>query len=115
MWYGTCNKQNMYYSLYNLLSNSLEEYNGGFAHDSVSSQGDVYIGKVVLPGIKKKQISIKTNQDYLRVNVDDKLHRKITLGNLVDTNSITSKLADGILEITLPKKEVSESINIKIG
>jgi|TARA_R100000081_G_C4718497_1_gene116721 HSP20 family molecular chaperone IbpA len=104
----------MYYSLLNLITDSLGEYNGGLGHDSVSSKGDVYVAKVVLPGIKKKQISIKTNQDYLRVNVDDKLHQKIKLANLVDTSSIKSKLEDGILEITLPKKEVSESIDIKI-
>jgi HSP20 family molecular chaperone IbpA len=34
---------------------------------------------------------------------------------LVDIGSISSKLSNGILEITMPKKEVKESIDIKIS
>ena len=34
--------------------------------------------------------------------------------NLVSIGSITSKMENGLLTVTLPKKEVSESINIEV-
>jgi HSP20 family molecular chaperone IbpA len=88
--------------------------------DSVSSKGDVYIAKVILPGIEKKNISIKGNKELLKIFVKDSnnkqtLYRTFNLKGLVDLDSITSKLKNGILEITLPKVEVSESVEIKIN
>ena len=71
----------------------------------------------IIPGIKKKDISISATNDYLilKQEKDKKLLRKINLGGLVDIKTISSKLEDGILEITLPKSEVAESVQIKIS
>lgn len=110
----------MYYkSLFDTIFNDLEFTNGKFQTDSVQSKGDVYFAKVIMPGISKKDVSIKSTDEYLSVFVKEdgknSLLRKITLGGLVDVNSISSKLANGILEITMPKKEVKESVDIKIS
>ena len=109
----------MYYkSLFDTIFNDLEFTNGKFQTDSVQSKGDVYFAKVIIPGISKKDVSIKSTDEYLSVFVKqdgkNSLLRKITLGGLVDVNSISSKLLNGILEITMPKKEVKESVDIKI-
>ena len=110
----------MYYkSLFDTIFNDLEFTNGKFQTDSVQSKGDVYFAKVIIPGISKKDVSIKSTDEYLSVFVKqdgkNSLLRKITLGGLVDVNSVSSKLANGILEITMPKKEVKESVDIKIS
>ena len=110
----------MYYkSLFDTIFNDLEFINGKVQTDSVQSQGDVYFAKVIMPGISKKDVSIKSTDEYLSVFVKEdgknSLLRKITLGGLVDVSSISSKLANGILEITMPKKEVKESVDIKIS
>ena len=108
-----------YKSLFDTIFNDLEFTNGKFQTDSVQSKGDVYFAKVIIPGISKKDVSIKSTDEYLSVFVKqdgkNSLLRKITLGGLVDVNSISSKLANGILEITMPKKEVKESVDIKIS
>jgi HSP20 family molecular chaperone IbpA len=111
----------MYYkSLFDTIFNDLEFTNGKIQSDSVQSKGDVYFAKVIMPGIDKKNVSIKSTDEYLSVFVKDKggknsLLRKITLAGLVDVNSISSKLINGILEITMPKKEVKDSVDIKIS
>ena len=110
----------MYYkSLFDTIFNDLEFTNGKFQTDSVQSKGDVYFAKIIIPGVSKKDVSIKSTDEYLSVfvkqNGKNSLLRKITLGGLVDVNSISSKLANGILEITMPKKEVKESVDIKIS
>ncbi len=87
--------------------------------DGVKSLGDVYQAKIVMPGVKKNKVSISATNDFLKVflteDKDKKLLRKINLGGLVDINSISSKLEDGILQITLPKREVAESIQVKVS
>jgi HSP20 family molecular chaperone IbpA len=110
----------MYYkSLFDTIFNDLEFTNGRIQSDSVQSKGDVYLAKVIIPGISKKDVSIKSTDECLSVFVKqdgkNSLLRKITLNSLVDIGSISSKLSNGILEITMPKKEVKESIDIKIS
>ena len=110
----------MYYkSLFDTIFNDLEFTNGKFQTDSVQSKGDVYFAKIIIPGVSKKDVSIKSTDEYLSVfvkqNGKNSLLRKITLGGLVDVNSISSKLINGILEITMPKKEVKDSVDIKIS
>lgn len=110
----------MYYkSLFDTIFNDLEFTNGKFQTDSVQSKGDVYLGKLIVPGVKKENISIKATDKYLSVFVkegeEDVLLKKFILGGLVDTKAISSKLEDGILEITMPKKEIQETVEVKIS
>jgi len=105
-------------SLFDIIFNDLYDVNQSNT-DSVQSLGDVYQAKIVIPGIKKSKISISATNDFLKVFLkekeDKKLLRKINLGGLVDIQTISSKLQDGILEITLPKREVAESIEVKVS
>ena len=111
----------MYYkSLFDTILNDLEFTNSNIQSDSVQSKGDVYLAKVIMPGIDKKNVSIKATDENLSVFVKNKdgknyLLRKIKLGGLVDVNSIFSKLTNGILEVTMPKKEVKDSVDIKVS
>lgn len=109
----------MYNSLFNTIFNDSYDSFGSFKTDSVKSAGDVYQINLILPGIKRKDLSLKATEKHLSIFLkqeDDKeqLYRKVTLGGLVDTKTISSKLEDGILEITLPKKEVQDSIQIEV-
>ena len=117
---GTTNakEKSMNNSLFDIIFNDL--YNVSSQQtDSVKSVGDVYQAKIVLPGIKKDKVSISATNDFLKVFLKEqenkKLLRKINLGGLVDIKSISSKLEDGILEITLPKSEISESIQVEVS
>lgn len=107
----------MHNTLLDIIFNDLHGIESA-SSDSVKSLGDVYQAKIVIPGVKKDKISISATNDFLKVyskeKEDKKLLRKINLGGLVDISSITSKLEDGILEITLPKREIAESIEVKI-
>ena len=110
----------MYYkSLFDTIFNDLEFTNGKIQSDSVQSKGDVYFVKVIMPGVDKKDVSIKSTDENLSVFVKENekksLLRKINLNGLVDINSISSKLINGILEITMPKKEVKDSVDIKVS
>jgi HSP20 family molecular chaperone IbpA len=111
----------MYYkSLFDTILNDLEFTNSNIQSDSVQSKGDVYLAKVIMPGIDKKNVSVKATDENLSVFVKNKdgknyLLRKIRLGGLVDVNSIFSKLTNGILEVTMPKKEVKDSVDIKVS
>ena len=107
----------MYNSLFDIIFNDLHD-SSAFKSDSVKSCGDIYKATVVIPGVKKDQIYISATSDYLKIFLkekeDKKLLKKISLGGLVDIKSISSKLEDGVLEVVLPKNEVSESVEIKI-
>ena len=117
---GTPNakEKSMNNSLFDIIFNDLYEVSSQQT-DSVKSVGDVYQAKIVLPGVKKDKVSISATNDFLKVFLkeenDKKLLRKINLGGLVDIKSISSKLEDGILEITLPKSEISESIQVEVS
>ena len=117
---GTTNakEKSMNNSLFDIIFNDLYDVSSQQT-DSVKSVGDVYQAKIVLPGIKKDKVSISATNDFLKVFLkeenDKKLLRKINLGGLVDIKSISSKLEDGILEITLPKSEMSESIQVEVS
>ena len=116
---GTPNakEKSMNNSLFDIIFNDLHE-SGTYQRDSVKSLGDVYQARIIIPGVKRDKISVSATHDYLKVFLqeeqDKKLLRKINLGGLVDIKSISSKLEDGVLEITLPKSEVSESVQVEI-
>ena len=106
----------MYNSLFKDIFNGLDSFTDQV--DSVESSGDVYIARAILPGIKRKNLKLKANSDYLKIyrkdEKEDVLLRRYHLGGLVDLNSISSKLEDGILEITLPKNEVSKTVEVEV-
>ena len=102
-------------TLFEELFNQRSEYH---AHASVKDNGDVYIATLELAGFSKDDVKISVTNDLLTVEAEKESKRKhcsLRLKDLVATASITSKIKDGLLEITLPKKEVSDTINIEIN
>ena len=88
---------------------------------------DSIIVRADLPGIDKKNISIRATEDTVEIHAEQSeekreegenffrqerrfgsFHRTIPLPEEVDADSAEAKLEDGVLEIRLPKKVKSE-------
>ena len=94
--------------------------------------------QVIAPGLRKEDFKLQVNNDMLTVSFepqpdqnnenrnDDWLRREYTtqaftrsfnMDDTIDVNKITAAYSDGILTLTLPKKEsaqkVSKTIEIK--
>lgn len=94
--------------------------------------------EVVAPGLKKQDFKLEVNGDMLTVSFDHKeennqespeegwlrkeyrqqsFSRSFNLGDSIDVNKIAASYNDGILSLTLPKKEgaqrISRTIEIK--
>ena len=95
-----------------------------------------YMLKADLPGMKKEDINIDVNDGVLTINGEKKLEEKtendnyvrversygsfsrsFTLTDNVDTENIQAAYKDGVLEITLAKKEEAKpkEINIEVN
>lgn len=79
--------------------------------------------KFIVPGLDKEDISIKVDEDILKVvgvNKKDSeiitpdFSRKFKLLNKYNTEGITAQLKDGVLVIKIPLKESIEEKQIKI-
>jgi HSP20 family protein len=93
-----------------------------------------YTVRAELPGVKKEDINISIDGDQVVVTAESKnekevkdgervlrteryygkLQRAFQLGQAVDENAANAKYADGILELTLPKKAVTQAKRITI-
>ena len=118
------------------LNNSNRMFNdlfGDFFNDEINMSNaikadiretkDAYILEADLPGMKKEDINLEYNQNYLTISAhrnnvkEDKkdnyirkerhygeVSRSFYVGN-IDKASIKAKFENGVLEVTLPKKE----------
>ena len=87
-------------------------------------QGDEFVVRAELPGLKKDQIDVQLNKDTLvlqaEVNEENEdsnenyLHRERTYSRIsrtirfpeeVDPTKVEGKMEDGVLKLTIPKKE----------
>lgn len=102
-------------TLFEELFNQRSEH---YANASVKDNGDVYLATLELAGFSKEDVKISISNDLLTVKAEKDSKKKycsLRLKNLVSESLITSKIKDGLLEITLPKREVSDTINIEIN
>ena len=93
-----------------------------------------FVLKVDLPGVKKEDVSVTVEDDFLtissEINKEDKqsedlniyeerfqgrYNRSFKIPNTINTDGINSRLEDGVLTLNLPKKESAKSIDIKIS
>ena len=91
---------------------------------NVKENDDQFEIEVAAPGLEKKDFNIEINNDVLQISSEKKLEneeqdekytrrefsyqsfcRSFTLPNTVDSEKIKAQYKDGILNITIPKKE----------
>ena len=99
----------------------------------IIQEGDRYLVKADLPGMKKDEIEITLNGDTLTISgekknaketKDDsyyrseryygKFSRSLVLPSTVDANKIEAAYKDGVLSVTLPRSEEARPRQIKI-
>ncbi len=84
----------------------------------IKANDSAYEIQFIVPGFKKNEITLSATPSYLYVAARNKTNLysdKIKLNSSVDIENITSKLEDGILYITVPKKtQEAKSLSIEI-
>ncbi|MBA3829060.1 MAG: Hsp20/alpha crystallin family protein [Taibaiella sp.] len=95
---------------------------------NIQETDKAYELQLIAPGLKKEDFKLSMDGDILNISYDHKAEtteqkevkwvrneykfrsfkRSFTINDAVDSNSIGATYADGILFVTLPKKEVSE-------
>ncbi len=100
----------------------------------VTENDNAYTLRAEIPGVKKDDIQITIDGDTVAVGAEvknekevkdgervlrteryyGKVYRAFTLGQTVDETSAAAKYADGVLELTLPKKATVQAKRITI-
>lgn len=100
----------------------------------VSEDENAYTIRAEIPGVKKDDINISIDGDQVAIGAEvknekdvkdgervlrserfyGKLQRAFQLGQSVDENAASAKYADGVLELTLPKKAATSARRITI-
>ena len=100
----------------------------------VSEDEQAYTIRAEIPGVKKEDINISIDGDQVAITAEvknekeakdgervlraeryyGKVYRAFALGQPVDENGSSAKYNDGILELTLPKKAVTQAKRITI-
>jgi len=109
-------------------------------HDTVPFRVDIaekdnaYVLRGDLPGVRKDDINVSIDGDTVAITAEvrnekevkdgervlrterysGKFYRAFTLGQEVEENSVQAKYADGVLELTLPKKAAPQAKRITI-
>lgn len=85
-----------------------------------------YVLRVDIPGVPPKDIEVRIEDDLLTVKGErrrsetlaccdrrershGKFERRFRLADTVDTDAVEASYADGVLELTLPKKEPADN------
>jgi len=114
---------------------SLEgEHNAVPFRVEITEKDNAYVLRGDLPGVKKDDINVSVDGDTVAITAEvktekdvkdgervlrseryyGKLYRAFTLGQAVEENSVQAKYADGVLELTLPKKAAVQAKRITI-
>jgi HSP20 family protein len=100
----------------------------------VSEDESAYTIRAEIPGVKKDDINISIDADQVAISAEvknekevkdgervlrseryfGKVYRAFQLGQTVDENAAAAKYADGVLELTLPKKAATSAKRITI-
>jgi HSP20 family protein len=100
----------------------------------ISEKDNAYVLRGDLPGVRKEDINVSIDGDTVAITAEvknekdvkdgervlrseryyGKVHRAFTLGQEVEENSAQAKYADGVLELTLPKKAAAQAKRITI-
>ena len=99
-------------------------FNNEFAPVNIRETGDAFTLDVVAPGMEKQDFKLNLEKNLLTISAEKKAEHKeeqekvvkrefsfrsfsrsFKIDESIDTGSITAKYENGILQITLPKKE----------
>ena len=100
----------------------------------IAERDDAYVLRGELAGVKKEDINVSVDGDTVAITAevrkgkegkDDgrvlrseryygKFHRAFTLGQAVDEGGARAHYADGVLELTLPKKAAAQARRVTI-
>ena len=100
----------------------------------ITEKDNAYVLRGELPGVRKEDINVSVDGDTVAVTAEarsekevkdgervlrseryyGKLYRAFTLGQAVEENAVQAKYADGVLELTLPKKAAAQAKRITI-
>ncbi len=100
----------------------------------VSENDNAYRLRAELPGVKKEDINVTIDGDTVAISAEaknekevkdgeralrseryyGKLYRAFTLGQAVDEGGANARYADGVLELTLPKKAAVQAKRVAI-
>jgi HSP20 family protein len=100
----------------------------------VSENEKAYTLRAEVPGVKKEDINVTIDGDTVAISAEvkhekdvkngdrvlrseryyGKLYRAFTLGQAVEEAGTSAKYADGVLELTLPKKAAAQAKRIAI-
>ena len=99
----------------------------------IADEKDNIIVKADIPGMKKDDIEVNVENDVLTIKGEKKeekevkgkdyvrseryygaFHRSFSLPTSVDASKVNANYKDGVLEITLPKKEGAKPKQIKV-
>ena len=100
----------------------------------VSETENAYVIHAEIPGVKKDDINISIDGDQVAISAEvknekdvkdgervlrseryyGKVYRAFQLGQPVDDNACAAKYADGVLELTLPKRAATSAKRITI-
>jgi HSP20 family protein len=102
--------------------------NKGFSKDlraHVKEEEDNYLVYSEVPGLKEDELSVEYKDDHLIIKAEYNEENEDTIRTgkyswscmfrKIDPEKIDAKLKDGVLKITLPKKEESKPRKIDIG
>jgi len=110
------------------------EHNPAPFRVEITEKDNAYVLRGDLPGVKKDDINVSVDGDTVAITAEvktekdvkdgervlrseryyGKLYRAFTLGQAVEENSVQAKYADGVLELTLPKKAAVQAKRITI-
>jgi len=101
-------------SLFNELNNFFEESAPPQEHQLFTTENGWAV-RVDLPGFEKSDLELNFEDRALHLtakkpegsnNTRPEVRHKFALGDEIDSLSITAKLENGVLEVSLPRKEV---------
>lgn len=99
--------------------------NGRFPVDAYQDSNNVYV-RAELPGFKRDAINVEVVDGYLTLEAtresesekgqtEAKLNRSIALPEDVQTDKVSAAYVDGVLTVTLPKKEEAKPRKITVA
>ena len=100
----------------------------------IAEKDNAYVLRGELPGVRKDDINVSIDGDTVAITAEvknekevkdgervlrseryyGKVYRAFTLGQAVEENAAQAKYADGVLELTLPKKAAAQAKRITI-